>query len=114
MKRFWIFKGLKFAAFAAIALAAVAYVVMSLWNLVLPAVSGLHAITFVQALGLLVLSRLLFGGLRGRGGWHWRHRMRERWEKMTPEQREQLRQTLGSRFGGCNLGKPRADLDSAI
>jgi len=101
MKRFWILKGLKMAAFVAIVLGAAAYVVMSLWNLVLPAVAGLHAITFVQALGLLVLSRLLFGGFRRHGAWHWRQRMRARWEHMTPEQREQLRGVLGSHAGRC-------------
>jgi hypothetical protein len=85
--------------FAALALALLGYVVMTLWNSVLPAVTGLHAITFVQALGLLVLSRILFGGLRGRGrrGGHWRARMQARWQQMTPEERERFRDMLGSR-----------------
>jgi hypothetical protein len=110
VKRYWIFRGIKFAVFAAIALAALAFLVMSLWNLVLPAAAGWHALSFVQALGLLVLCRLLFGGLRGRGGWrghggwHWRWRMHERWEQMNPAQREQLRAALGSRAGRCGFG----------
>jgi hypothetical protein len=108
MKRYWIFRGIKFAAFAVIALAALSYLVMSLWNLVLPAAAGWHALSFVQALGLLVLCRLLFGGWRGRGGWHWRRRMYERWEQMTPEQREQLRASLGTRAGRCGFSSPGA------
>jgi hypothetical protein len=100
MKRSWFFRGLTMLAFAATFLAAFGYVVMSLWNAVLPAVAGFHAITFVQAVGLFVLSRILFGGLRGRGyrGWHWRGRMRDRWQQMTPEEREQIRSRMGSRF----------------
>ena len=65
MKRFWVLKGLKMLTFAACAVALLGWIVMSLWNAVLPAVTGFHTISFVQALGLLVLSRILFGGLRG-------------------------------------------------
>jgi hypothetical protein len=103
MKRFWIFRGLKMFTFAALALALLGYVVMALWNAVLPAVTGLHAITFLQALGLLVLSRILFGGLRGweRRGGHWRARMQARWQHMTPEERERFRDVLGSRHACC-------------
>ena len=102
MRRYWIFRGVKMIAFAALALALLGYVVMSLWNAVLPPVTGLHAITFVQALGLLVLSRILFGGLRGWGrrGGHWRARMQARWQQMTPEERERFRDVVGSRACG--------------
>ena len=98
MKRFWILKGIKFFALATLAAAGLGYLVMSLWNWVIPAVTGWHAVTFAQALGLLVLSRILFGGLRGhRGGAHWRHRMQHRWAQMSPEDRDRLRETLGRR-----------------
>jgi hypothetical protein len=99
MKRFWMFKGLKFLVFAGLAVGALGFVVMSLWNALLPAITSLHAITFVQALGLLLLSRILFGGLRRHG--HWRQRLRDRWEHMTPEQREQLRAAFVARSGRC-------------
>jgi hypothetical protein len=99
MKRFWIAKGLKMLAFAALAIAALGYVVMGLWNAVLPAAAGLHPIGFVQALGLLVLARILFGGFRGRGHprWHWRSRMQARWQQMSPEEQERLRAAWASR-----------------
>jgi len=97
MKRFWILKGLKVLVFLGVALAGLGYAVMALWNWVLPPVTGLHAISFAQAVALLVLARLLFGSFRGRrhGGWHWRHRMRARWEQMTAEERQRFREALG-------------------
>ena len=89
MRRSWFFRGLTMLAFAAALLAAFGYVVMTLWNAVLPAVAGVHPIGFLEAVGLLVLSRILFGGLRGRRhrGWHWRGRMQARWQQMSPEER---------------------------
>jgi hypothetical protein len=98
MKRSWFFRGLTMLAFAAAFLAAFGYAVMTLWNAVLPAVAGVHAISFLQAVGLLVLSRILFGGLRGRRGWHWRSRMQARWQQMSPEEREQFRSRMGRRW----------------
>lgn len=97
MKRFWIFKGVKFLGIAVLAVLVFGYVVMSLWNWVVPAVTGFESVSFGQALALLLLARILFGGFRGYGGGgHWRHRLRNRWEQMTPEEREQFR---GSRQG---------------
>jgi hypothetical protein len=102
MKARWLVHGLKFVAFAAVAVAALGYVVMSLWNWLVPALfAGAAVIGFWQAIGLLVLCRILVGGLRGRGmhGMHWRHRMRERWEQMTPEEREKFRAGMHGRCG---------------
>jgi len=74
--------------------------VMLLWNAVMPAAFvGSRSMDYPHALGLLVLSRILFGGFRGRGGWHQRRHWR-RWEAMTPEEREQFKQNTG--FGSCN------------
>ncbi len=98
------FRPLKFALIAVVAVLAFAvfsFVFMSLWNWIIPPVVGWHAITYWQALGLLVLSRILFGGFRG-GPWrhmHWRRRMKERWEQMTPEEREKFRQGMHSCWG---------------
>src|SRR5712691_4747970 len=73
-------------------------VVMLLWNWLAPSLFGLRLITFWQALGLLALCRILFGGFGlGGGGSHRsksRRRMAERWEQMTPEEREKFRQGL--------------------
>jgi hypothetical protein len=79
------------------------YVVMRLWNWLMPALFGWHMIGFWQALGLLILCKILFGGFRGgrRPGrsLHWRRRMFERWERMTPEEREKFRQSMRGRCG---------------
>jgi hypothetical protein len=99
MKQYFFLKGLSVLALAALAVGVFGYVVMALWNWVVPAVTGWHTVTLLQAIGLLVLCRILFGGLRGHGGGgHWRHRIRWRWERMAPEERERLRATLGR---GC-------------
>jgi hypothetical protein len=100
MKRRWILRGLRMLAVAAVAVGGAAWLVMSLWNFVLPAAAGLHAISFGQALALLVLSRILFGGLRRHaGGWQWRRRLRQRWDRMTPEERERVRASAASCCG---------------
>ena len=101
MKRHWMRRGLKFALLALLAATVFSLVTMSLWNWLMTFLFGLRAITFWQALGLLVLSRILLGGFRGRPGhsMHWRRRMHERWEQMTPEEREKFRQGMRERCG---------------
>ena len=58
-------------AIGVIAVAAMSLAVMYLWNWLAPTVFKLPTIKFKHALGLLVLSKLLFGGF---GGWHGGHR----------------------------------------
>src|SRR2546430_11472413 len=75
---------------------------MSLWNWLVPSLFRGPALQYWQAVGLLLLSRILFGSLRGRGGWHghWRARMwRERWASMTPQERERFRERFQHRCG---------------
>jgi hypothetical protein len=86
-------------------------VVMLLWNWLAPTLFGLRLITFWQAIGLLALCRILFGGFGLSGGGHRnsrrrmegrireriRERIDERWEQMTPEEREKFRQGLHDR-----------------
>jgi hypothetical protein len=70
-------------------------VVMGLWNALVPAIFHGPTIGFWQAAGLLVLSRILFGGWPGRGA-RWRHhRLSAGWQSMTPEERQRLRERLG-------------------
>ena len=84
-----------------------------LWNWLAPELFGLRQITFWQALGLLALCRILFGGfglsgggnrnsrrrMAGRVGERIRERVDERWEEMTPEERERFRQRFRDRSG---------------
>jgi hypothetical protein len=86
-------------------------VVLHLWNWLLPSLFGFRLITFWEALGLLALCRILFGGF----GWHrsgrshFSRRMAQRWEHMTPEERERFRQGVRGR---CGFGPPAETGDS--
>ena len=77
--------------------------VLHLWNWLLPPLFGWRQITFWQAIGLLALCRILFGGFRlgghGPSRSRLRQRMEERWEHLTPEEREKCRQEFFGRWG---------------
>jgi hypothetical protein len=107
LRFWWLLAALAFAALFSFAL-------MMLWNWLLPAIAGLPEITFLQALGLLALSRILFGGLGGMGrvftgramrsvGDH-ANSFREKWGKMSDEERQEFIGKYGSLrahlFGG--------------
>ena len=97
--RFWVRRIIKFLIFALIAAVLFGFVVMGLWNWLMPAIFGLKAISYLQALGLVILSWILFGGLRGRPHLHWRHRIAEHWMNMTPEERDKFRQQMREHWG---------------
>jgi len=105
MRARWLVKGLKIAVFATVAVAVFGFVLMSLWNWLGPEVFGARTITFWQALGILVLSKILFGGFRGRPhfGGHVRQRMKDRWAQMTPEEREKFQMGIANR---CRRATP--------
>ena len=83
-------------------------VVRQLWNWLLPPLFGWRQITFWQALGILALCRILFGGfgIHGSGHSRIRRRVEERCEQMTPEERERFRERLRERCGfGPSTGR---------
>jgi len=103
MKRSFHAKRILF--FILIAAAAILFfggAVMLLWNNVLARAVNVSTITFAQALGILVLSKILFGGFRGSWGGRrqWKQRMSQKWNNMTPEEREKFKQEWQSRCGG--------------
>lgn len=106
MKRFKGVIALKFIVLFIAAILLFGGVVMALWNAILPAVLGVKAITFLQTLGILVLSKILFGGFGRRGGWQggrrhqWRNNMKEKWSKMTSEERERFKAEWSNRCRG--------------
>jgi hypothetical protein len=88
---------------------------MLLWNALVPYIFGLTVINFWQALGLMALSRLLFSGFgsfgriaghRGHGGGFGKNPIREKWEKMTLEERKEFmkKRHFGHSFERCNFG----------
>ncbi|WP_185816966.1 hypothetical protein [Hymenobacter metallilatus] len=101
-RSFWLLRGLKFIFFAVLFVAVAGYVTMSLWNWLLPGLFNLPLISIWQALGLLVLSRILFGGWGGRGhraGWAhkrrlWRQKMEAKMATLSPEEQEKFRQKM--------------------
>jgi hypothetical protein len=109
-KRFAFF----FPLFALIAALLLGAAVKFLWNATLPSLVNANQITYWQAVGLLVLCRILFGnfGKPGGGGpprwgrWdqeegggprfgYWRNK----WKEMTPEERARFKQEIRNRCG---------------
>jgi len=98
-----------FILLAPIVILGVGGIVMLLWNAILPAVIHVGTISYLQALGILVLSKILFSGFRhgyhGRHGyspekWHY---LKERWEKMTDEEKAKYKEELRN---CCHPNKP--------
>jgi hypothetical protein len=102
MKRYWFFK---IIALVALAILALSTVVMLLWNWLVPAIFNGPTISFGQAAGLLILSRLLFGNF-GQKRWsqdylarkrNWRRKFEQKWQNMTPEERERFKANMKQR-----------------
>ncbi len=100
MRRHRLLKGIKIVTVVGVGITIFGFIVQRLWNWLMPAIFGWRSITFVQALGLLVLSKILFGGFhRHGGGRRWKRGMDERWAKMSEEERLRFRAGLGERHG---------------
>lgn len=88
--------------------------VMWLWNWLMPVIFGLPTLTFWQAVGLVVLCRLLVGNIGFGDHHHHGHdhcgckeghnKLREHWNSMTPEERQQIIEKYK-----CDDSDPNAD-----
>jgi hypothetical protein len=85
----------------------IGFVVMYLWNWLVPALFAGPVITFWQALGLLLLCKLLFGFPKKHheGGWaakkrRWREQMKDKMEHLTPEEKEKMKDHFNRCMGG--------------
>ncbi len=105
MRRYRLLKGLKILVFVTLALLVFGFVTEHLWNWLMPAIFGLKAITFLQALGLVVLSKILLGGIHKHagGGRGWKRHMEERWARMSPEERDRFQGKMRA-WRDCNWG----------
>jgi hypothetical protein len=86
---------LLFLIFAPVAIFIFGTLVMWLWNNTLVPVLHVSEVSFWQALGILVLSKILFGSFGGGGRRSyptWRERMTRKWDRMTPEEREKFKE----------------------
>ena len=113
--KFKIIHVFKFLVLGTLFLTVLGFGIRELWNCLIPDLFHGPVITFWQGLGLCLLGKLLFGWhpgggfKRGRAPWadnraQWAAKMRERFESMTPEDREKMRERL-NRCGGPRFGR---------
>ena len=82
---------------------ALGYLTQYLWNWLMPKIFGLPALTLLETFGLLLLAKILFGfGGKGGGGggnhWRWKKKMFQRYESMTPEERQHFKNRLKEKW----------------
>jgi Ca2+/H+ antiporter, TMEM165/GDT1 family len=113
MKRSRFPKFLLFLLFIFAVIVPLGFIIMALWNNILAVVIPVTVINFWQALGLFLLSRILFGGFPGKPGWagHSRRRhemeeMRAKWFNLSPEEKMQFKQGWKNRFRGPAPASP--------
>jgi hypothetical protein len=101
-------KGLQIVKWTVVCVAMVmlfTYVTMLLWNWVVPSVFDGRVINFWQALGILVLSKILFGGWGGGGKGcrthrygRWQKRYQDKLSRMSPEDRERFKARMKDKW----------------
>jgi hypothetical protein len=105
----WGWKMLFFIPLAIGAFLGVGYIVMLLWNAIIPGLfASAGVLTYCHALGLLVLCKILFGGFRGKrcgchGGWRGRRQMhawKEKWAGMSEEEKAKFKDEMKTRWQG--------------
>lgn len=101
-----VLRGIRIVFMVLLMATVLGFVVKGLWNALMPQLFGWHMISFWQALGLLILAKIFFGGFHRHSGGHsrWRRRVKERFEQMSPEERERWRQ--GMRCGRRPFDRP--------
>lgn len=99
-----IYRILGIVALFALGIVALGYATMYLWNWIMPHLFKLPVIDFYMAIGMVLLSKILFGGIHvkpqpigQRKFW------KAKWESMTPEEREQFKQEFAERFKKSGL-----------
>jgi hypothetical protein len=97
--------GIGIAILCTVALGLLIYLLQYLWNWLIPSIIGWRAITYWEALGLFILSKILFKGFAWSGGhksrWnsHWKTKWTQKWETMSPEDRERFKQKMREKCG---------------
>ncbi len=130
MKKFWMMRIVKGIIFFLLFGVLFGYVVMYLWNWLMPMLFGAtHLITFWEAVGIIILSKILFGGLGGHGryrachchghkhGGYWGYKWKEKLSHMTPEEREKVKAEWAKRcckwgYGESNEENPSSESEN--
>ena len=104
--------GLKMVPMVIVAILLFTLAIMLLWNWVLVPVLGVSTVTYWQAMGIGALSRLLFGGGKGKGKYYGRHRhhcwgegdhkhrWKEKMENLSDEEKEKMKDFFGKFSAG--------------
>jgi membrane protein implicated in regulation of membrane protease activity len=116
MRTWWIKKTAAILAVTAVAILFFGAVVMFLWNAVVPDVFGTTALTYWQAVALLLLTQVLF---RGMGRWRshhrhgdhdrWKHKLEEKLSAMAPDERERFKAEWERRCGCVGKEEGKGD-----
>jgi hypothetical protein len=101
------FVGVPFVLFGIVFVVVMGFVIVGLWNMLMPAIFGLSKISFWQALGLFLLSRVLFGRFGGLGRRMSKARFVHGWKDLKPEERQRFRDAMERRCPG-NVGEGEA------
>jgi len=105
MKKKIIFIPIFFIGMAAL----IIWILMLLWNWLMPDIFALRLITFWESAGLLLMAKILFGGFHtGRKGWHnkshadggWKQKFKRKWAGMSDEEKEKWQKKFGT-VGKC-------------
>ncbi|RXF68903.1 hypothetical protein [Arcticibacter tournemirensis] len=101
-RKFFVRKALLIILFVPTVITVLTFVVMALWNSVLTEVISVKPVSFWQAMGILALSKILFGFGGGKGpGRHsfwWNKRMQSKMRSMSPEEREKFKEEMCRRI----------------
>lgn len=121
----WIKKIVGFVALGIGGVVLIAYLFMLLWNMLIPDLFNGPLLNFAQALGLLVLAKILFGfgSLGNRGRWGgtshhhhhekrsaWKHKLEEKMANMSDEEKEKLKYSMK---GWCYGKKEKPEKSSS-
>lgn len=95
-------KGIGLGTLAIVGFLLFVYAFQYIWNITIPEIFGLRSLSYFQALCLLIISRILFGGFGFR--WansgknkFWKERVKMKMQNMTPEEREEFKRKLSQK-----------------
>lgn len=93
-------KGIFIGVMAIAGIFGLTWLVMELWNHLLPEIIHVERVSFWQAMGILVLSKILFGGMKfGGNNYQGRNRFKEKFGNMSEEDKEAFKQKMKERWG---------------
>lgn len=109
----------KCAAFAVVGYLVLGLVTMFLWNWLMPYLFNTPSVSYLQALGLLALSKILFWGLHKKQHHHsagpnraqWNQHFRDKLSSLNPEEREVFKQRMKEKW--CKWEQQKSDESSS-